>query len=165
MDPEDIRSLSILSLKALLFSNHVNFNATMVLKKSDLVERVLQLVENEKAARDRARRANEEEAEQTREADRESIQQEVEGEHAEHEHEREEHDQGEDDEAVADHNEEREGSLSPNLQSGSSSSPTLRTPSTKASFSDRNGLCVVCQEDEADIVIVDCGYVSFYSVL
>jgi hypothetical protein len=115
MAPEDIQSLSTSS-------------------------RVLQLVENEKVARQRARRANEEEEmfrEQTREADRESMQQEVEGEHAEqdeHEH----------------------------LYPGSSSSPSLRPPSTNTSYTDRNGSCVVCQDDEANIVI---GYVAFYSVL
>ena len=102
--------------------------------------RVLQLVENEKVARQRARRANEEEEmfrEQTREADRESMRQEVEGEHAEqHEHE--------------------------HLYRGSSSSPSLRPPSTNTSHTDRNGSCVVCQDDEVNIVI---GYVAFYSVI
>ena len=176
MDPEDIRSLSISSLKALLFSNHVNVNATMVLEKSDLVERVLQLVENEKAVRERARRANEEEEEmlrdQMRETERDSMQQEAEGEHAER-HEHEEHDEGGDDEGIADHNkEEREGASSPYLRTGSSSSPPLRpasvagrSPPRKNSYTDRNGLCVVCQDDEANIAIVDCGYVPFSFVL
>ncbi|KAF8345287.1 hypothetical protein F5887DRAFT_917558 [Amanita rubescens] len=153
------------SLKALLFSNHVNVNATMVLEKSDLVERVLVLVENEKAVRERARRANEEEEEMFREQMRESMQQEVEGERTEqHEHGHEH----EDEEGVADHNkEEREGASSPHLHTGSSSSPPLRpasvagrSPPGKTSYTDRNGLCVVCQDDEANIAIVDCGHLA-----
>ena len=172
MNSEDIRSLSISSLKALLFSHHVNFNATMVLEKSDLVERVLQLVENEKAVRERARRANEEEEEMFRgrmsETEIESVHEEVEGEHAEQREHEHEHDQGGDDESVADHNKEaRDGSSSPH---GSSSSPPLRpssssgrSPPRKTSYTDRNGLCVICQDEEANIAIVDCGYVTFYS--
>jgi hypothetical protein len=27
---------------------------------------------------------------------------------------------------------------------------------------ERNGLCVVCQDEEANIAIVDCGYVSIF---
>ncbi|KAF8325340.1 hypothetical protein F5887DRAFT_254513 [Amanita rubescens] len=169
MEPEDIRSLSVSSLKALLFSNHVNVNATMALEKSDLVERVLLLVENEKAVRERARRANEEEEEMFREqmrgAERESMQQKVEGERTEqheHGHERE------DEEGVADHNkEEREGASPPHLHFGSSSSPPLRlasvvgrSPPGKTSYTGRNGLCVVCQDDEANIAIVDSGHLA-----
>jgi hypothetical protein len=35
-------------------------------------------------------------------------------------------------------------------------------PSFKPSTMDRTGLCVVCQDEEANIAIIDCGYVSTF---
>lgn len=177
MDQTDIRSLSISALKALLFSNHVNVNATMVLEKSDLVERVLQLVENEKMERDRARQANEEEEERIREAIRDTMRDDsAENEHMEqyeHEHRDQDEDHYHPAASAADQKQEDEhahssSSSSPHLRAGTSpprpTSASSRSPPRKAAYTERGGLCVVCQDEEANIAIVDCGYVDTFSI-
>jgi hypothetical protein len=51
-------------------------------------------------------------------------------------------------------------------QESSSSSSPPKAPSspnhTIPSVLERSGLCVICQDEEANIAIVDCGYVNFY---
>lgn len=138
----------------------------MVLEKSDLVERVLQLVENEKIMRERARQANEEEEAMFRESMREDE---------DEDEERDGHDQDEDRHyhpASADRKQEDEtahsSSSSPHLHASTSpprpTSASGRSPPRKTPYTERNGLCVVCQDEEANIAIVDCGYVGTFSV-
>ena len=171
MDPTEIQSLSISALKSLLFSNHINVNSTMVLEKSDLVERALHSLWRMKIIRERMGQANEEEEvmfrESMGEADRESM--------------RDERARQEDEDhhyhasSAANRKQEDE-----NAHSSSSSShlhantspprPTLssdRSPPRKTAYTERNGLCVVCQDEEANIAIADCGYVGtfFHSCL
>ena len=175
MDPTDIRSLSISSLKSLLLSNHVNVNATMVLEKSDLVERVLQLVENEKVMRERARQANEEEEamfrERMREAEEESMREEDEDwERDGHEHRDQNDDHHYHAASAARQKQEDENahssSSSPHFHASTSpprpTSASSRSPPRKPAYTERNGLCVVCQDEEANIAIVDCGYVYIF---
>lgn len=47
-------------------------------------------------------------------------------------------------------------------QSTSSPPPAASTapPPKATSYTERQGLCVICQDEEANIAIVDCGYVS-----
>ena len=157
MPSERIGSLSIGNLKSVLNANHVN--PGQVLEKSDLVQKVLTLVGAEKAERERQRLAEERE-------EMERVQREVdrmeEEERARERRERE-------DRSNRSSPPSRNSSSSPpehhhrEQTSGSNSSPPpARTPSPSitqkmASALERSGLCVICQDDEANIAIVDCG--------
>lgn len=157
MPSERIGSLSIGHLKSILNTNHVN--PGQVLEKSDLVQKVLTLVGAEKAERERQRLAEERE-------EMERVQREIsrmeEEERARERRERENYSdrsslprRNSSSSPAAHHN--REQSLGSN-----SSPPPSRTPSPSitqkmASALERTGLCVVCQDDEANIAIVDCG--------
>ena len=157
MPSERIGSLSIGNLKSVLNANHVN--PGQVLEKSDLVQKVLTLVGAEKAERERQRLAEERE-------EMERVQREIDRmEEEERARERREREDRSD----------RSSPPSRNLSSsppahhhreqtpGSNSSPPpARTPSPSitqkmASTLERSGLCVICQDDEANIAIVDCG--------
>ena len=122
----------------------------MVLEKSDLVSRVLQLVEDEKKERERAQRANDEEEEMyrdmIREAERESRAQQPEG-----------HD--DEDEVRPSSEQHQQGEQEQEHQEHQIPSPPRSPAPNKSSFVERNGLCVVCQDEEANIAIIDCGCV------
>jgi hypothetical protein len=131
MLPESIQALSIGTLKAILFQNHVN--ARLILEKSDLVEKVVTLVEDER--RDRERKAMEEEEEKrAMEEERRMM---------EERRRQEEEDKG------------KNGSTD-------SAKPTTLPPKAQAMAATlaRTGLCVICQDEEANIAIVDCGWVT-----
>lgn len=158
MPSERIGSLSIGNLKSILNTNHVN--PGQVLEKSDLVQKVLTLVGAEKAERERQRLAEDREEMERVQRDIERMEEE---ERARERRERENHtDRGSpprrrnpSSSPPAHHNREQ--------TSGSNfSPPPPRTPSPSmtqkmASALERTGLCVVCQDDEANIAIVDCG--------
>lgn len=160
MPSERIGSLSIGNLKSVLNTNHVN--PGQVLEKSDLVQKVLTLVGAEKGERERQRLAEEME-------EMERVQREVErmeeGERARERRERESHSDrssspsrnSSSSRSAHHHGEKTSGS--------NSSPPPPRTPSPSitqkmASALERTGLCVVCQDDEANIAIVDCGHLA-----
>lgn len=155
MTSEAIGSLSISALKAILFTNHVN--AGMILEKSDLVAKVKVLAADERRERERQRVLEEQEEAERAERQRVLLEQlraqrQREEGRRDHEHVDGEHMQ-ESEDARTDGDE--------HLDSKSSVPPPLPSKTTAADL-DRTGLCVVCQDEEANIAIVDCGFVSFY---
>ena len=182
MQEEEISSLSIGTLKDILDNNHVR--PGLVLEKSELVTRVNALItaerqervhmeavrerevweaqEREWAAREReraareARKREEEERGRRREAYRTTVE-----------------DASESGES-GDGNSAHENTPPPEpLQAGASSTSLppeaekggtpiesierSRSPSPVRPPPERNGLCIVCQDEEANIVIIDCG--------
>ncbi|KAG5646718.1 hypothetical protein DXG03_002400 [Asterophora parasitica] len=188
MSEEAIASLSIGALKSILFTNHVN--AGMILEKGELVARVKVLIEDER--RDRERQRAQEEAE---EAERIELQRRMLEEHARVQRGREERLRAEQQardqaeaaalreggvEADVDMAEEvpTEGAPGTEAQAGEpgesapTSSPAPSPPPSippktppRAADQERPGLCVICQDDEANIAIVDCGYVFFIGMM
>lgn len=156
MTHESIRGLSIGALKEILFTNHVN--AGQILEKGDLVQKVYTLVDAERKERERQRQAEERE-------EMERVQRLEEARRQREERERAEADGADGDgetpaEAAPDHDmdDDRAGSSTPPMSSSPPKSTTVPPP-TKGSLSslERTGLCVICQDEEANIAIVDCG--------
>ncbi|KAJ3991481.1 hypothetical protein F5050DRAFT_1581329 [Lentinula boryana] len=201
MTTESLSSLSISTLKAILYTNHVSsgMGSGMILEKGDLVRRVIVLVEDEK--RERREHEERELEEQTLRQERERIEREKEEkedqeririQHAMMEafererKEREERDREQQEDARR--QEERTGELeNDRLQVDGESQPQSdldrdSTPSSSppppippkvptpfkapskapatAAFVERTGLCVVCQDEEANIAVVDCGHLA-----
>jgi len=131
---DEISHMSISALKAVLFQNHVN--ARLLLEKSDLVSRVQALLgdERQERAREAAIHAREEE-EMIARPQRAMM---------EEQYYREDRQDREQAHSDAHHFEPK-----------ASPPPMMRTSADL----ERNGLCVVCQDEEANIAIVDCGYV------
>ncbi|KAG6843854.1 hypothetical protein H0H87_012370 [Tephrocybe sp. NHM501043] len=168
MSDNAVKALSIGTLKSILFINHVN--AGMILEKGDLVAKVKVLVEDERRERARQRAIEEQEEEERIERQRVMME-----EHRMQQRERDER------EARARANVEREandegdvridgedatqtqdGEKVPEPSSTTASHPPPKIPpKTLGTVADleRTGLCVICQDDEANIAIVDCGYV------
>ena len=134
---EGIKSLSVGVLKAILFENHVN--ARLILEKSDLVAKVVTLVEDERSDRERKAREEEEAA-----VERQRVLME----------ERRAREENQGSSGVQD--EEREPSVNTDADN---SEPPLLPPKAQAMATrlERTGLCVICQDEEANIAIVDCG--------
>ncbi len=169
MPPESIRSLSIGHLKTILFTNHVN--AGNILEKGDLVSKVLTLVADERKERERQRQMEEME-------EMERVQREIE---AMEERERRERMDGATDSSDQfgrhsqfdggssshvgrlDERDDQETSAEDQtvepVQQTTSAPPLPKQPKVTVSSMERNGLCVICQDEEANIAIVDCGYV------
>jgi len=174
MSQDSIRSLSISALKSILFTNHVN--AGQILEKSDLVEKVMTLIEAEKAERERQRQAEEREemelmqremerreAVRQRASERERAEREAAGGAADSSTARE---TGED-QAREGGSGESPVQRSEDTRSGPTPKPPAPTPPNmqgSASTLERTGLCVVCQDEEANIAIVDCGCVHLCSL-
>ncbi|KAH8101106.1 hypothetical protein BXZ70DRAFT_934446 [Cristinia sonorae] len=162
MTPDQISGLSIGVLKAVLFRNHVNVGG--VLEKGDLVGRVKTLVEDERVERAEAiRRAEEEEMEMwamRERAERRERRQE-EGDNGGGED-----DEGDDGEGGGGSHDD-EGAIAPVPPSSEEKpKPPPASASSKAhakglaSHLERTGLCVICQDEEANIAIVDCGHMA-----
>lgn len=167
MDTDAIGALSIGALKAVLFTNHVN--AGQILEKSDLVAKVRALIEDEKMERARQRAAEEREQlemmrreqerqeevraralamEQERERERAAAQSMQDGSDAGGElHMGDEPDEN----ASEPHDHEARAPSPPK------SVPEAPTTRGSATTLERTGLCVICQDEEANIAIVDCG--------
>lgn len=145
MTPEAVRSLSISALKTILFNNHVNAGSG-ILEKDDLVRKVTSLIEDEKRERERQRLAEEREEQEKIETQRRMME-----EYERKKQEAEKAKEGQDriDEDAAD--------AAP--QSSASSSPPPM-PKPQPSVVERSGLCVICQDEEANIAIVDCGHLA-----
>jgi hypothetical protein len=140
MNEQSLSALSIHTLKGILFTNHVN--PGLVLEKTELVKKVKDLVEEERRQRERQRLAEEQEEQQRIEQQRVMMEQ-----FARSQKEKEEQDKA----AAAPTGDSGEGP--------SSSAPPPLPPKAQAMAShlERTGLCVVCQDEEANIAIVDCG--------
>lgn len=145
MTPGSISSLSVHALKEILFKNHVNPGP--VLEKSDLVKKVVDLVDDERRERQRQREAEEQEERERIEQQRFMME----------EYRRKEQEKSEEAEKA------KQADASSHADSGaeSSSAPPPLPPKAQAMAShlERTGLCVICQDNEANMAIVDCGFV------
>ena len=143
MTDDEVSKMPISALKTVLFQNHVN--ARLILEKSDLVARVHALLGDER--QERAREA----AIHAREEEEIFAQQ-----HTMMEERRREEQAREDRE-----NEHKDGSARAFKGDSLHSNPQVAPPPMRGTSVDieRNGLCVVCQDEEANIAIVDCGCV------
>jgi hypothetical protein len=137
---DEISHMSISALKGVLFQNHVN--ARLLLEKGDLVARVRALLGDERheRAREATIHAREEEEMIARQ-------------HAmmEEQYHREE-------QARQDRKQAHSGDDAQHSEPKGSPPPMMGTSADL----ERNGLCVVCQDEEANIAIVDCGYVFIF---
>jgi hypothetical protein len=172
MSADVIGSLSISALKSILFTNHVT--AGQILEKSDLVRKVLVLVENEKAERVRQRQMEERD-------EMERLQRAMESMHGTNNFERDMEEQterqqdGDEDQPgnesrldldipihrSDDESRNNEGGHDETNHSHSSSTPPPHPRATGSSF-ERPGMCVICQDEDANIAIIDCGYVYLF---
>ncbi|KAH9985499.1 hypothetical protein BJV77DRAFT_1061968 [Russula vinacea] len=133
MTDDEISHMSISALKTVLFQNH-----------SDLVARVRALLGDERheRAREAAIHAREEEEINARQ-------------HAMKEEQRHREEQARQDRAQ-DHSVHTPGNDARHPEPKISAPPILGTSADL----ERNGLCVVCQDEEANIAIVDCGHLA-----
>jgi len=160
MTSEAIGSLSISALKAILFINHVN--AGMILEKGDLVAKVKVLAADERRERERQRAIEEQEEAERVERQRALLEQ------FRVQREREEgarHDHGENaasEPRGENNNVEPSGADGQRDGSDISTTPPPPPPKTRGTAADleRTGLCVICQDEEANIAIVDCGHLA-----
>jgi len=150
MNEDEVTRLSVHVLRDILFRNHVP--ARQVLEKTELVFKVMNLIDQEKRERERKReeeRREEEEYQARQQALREEMrikQEQEEREKREKEqHERQVHD--EDVEMQDAREDEKPKPLPPKAQA-------------MAATLERTGLCVICQDEEANIAIVDCGHLA-----
>lgn len=144
MSPDSVSSLSVHTLKDILFHNHVN--PGQVLEKSDLVKKVQDLVEEERRQRERQRQAELLEEQERIEQQRVMMEQ-----FARTQKEKE----------VREKAAEQSGGDSATGGSSSVDPPPLPPKAqAMASHLERTGLCVVCQDEEANIAIVDCGHLA-----
>ncbi|KAJ7078053.1 hypothetical protein C8R44DRAFT_825569 [Mycena epipterygia] len=136
MNADSLSSLSVHALKAILFTNHVN--PGLVLEKSDLVKKVKDLVEEERRQRERQRLAEEQEERERIEQQRAMMEQ------------------------FTRTQKEKEEAAKPEGDSAEGSEPPPLPPKAQAMAShlERTGLCVICQDEEANIAIVDCGHLA-----
>ncbi|KAH7910261.1 hypothetical protein BJ138DRAFT_1127011 [Hygrophoropsis aurantiaca] len=156
MSSERISALSIGTLKAILWDNHVN--ARLILEKGDLVIKVNTLIDDERRERERKRREDEAEEERERLAKMEAEEQaRFREEEARMEQERREAEPNNDPPNL-------DTEMSEDIHtSGEETVPpqpipkTIPKPSMSAAAAERHGLCVICQDEEANIAIVDCG--------
>ncbi|KAG1724216.1 uncharacterized protein EDB91DRAFT_1340100 [Suillus paluster] len=152
MSPSSLSRLPIHMLKQILFEARVCL-PTDILEKEELVARVGTWLDEERAAAEERDRIEREEREQEewgrrdRERAAESSAVEADAEDA--------HVHGPEDPAenVEMHDE------SQHHHSPSSSSPQPSSP-PRMIYTERSGLCVICQDQEANIAIVDCGHLS-----
>ena len=167
MPPDSIRMLSIGVLKSILFTNHVN--VANILEKGDLVNKVIALVEDEKRERERMRLVGEmEEMERVqREMEREGVDvsppssTERDGAGSSQQGERAVSPEGERRKHPSDPVPDTSGHERTEFNPAGGQRPdTNTTKPPLASAMERNGLCVVCQDEEANIAIVDCGFVD-----
>jgi len=182
MAPEDIRSLPVAVLKEILFHNHVN--ARLPIEKSDLVERVTTLIADERRERERQEifRQMEEEQERLRqvEVEAETHAGQLEELHLDPEQQipgvapepspetnfgqgstdADSNDPGQQiptastDDATSPEPQTTANTPTPPPMSGANSRPAM------AITLERNGLCVICQDEEANIAVVDCGHMA-----
>ena len=158
MNTESIGSLSISALKSILFTNHVTTG--QILEKGDLVQKVLVLVENEKAERVRQRQMEEREEMERLQRAMETMHGTEEGTEGWSSRDRDQ--QANESEMHSDipvNNSDRGNEDHPH----SSSTPAASPPQSKppGPIFDRPGMCVICQDEDANIAIIDCGYVIY----
>ncbi|KAI0729769.1 hypothetical protein C8Q72DRAFT_826276 [Fomitopsis betulina] len=165
MPENDIARLSIGTLKAVLFHNHVN--ARLVVEKAELVAKVWTLIKDERRERERHAAMEAAESAAEEEARREAAE---ERSAAEERREAREHvERAQDDASAVDVDIADEEQAEAHAQTLDAAPPppppkpaTSPSPATgplpRGPQLERTGLCVICQDEEANIVIVDCGH-------
>ena len=169
MSDAQVAALSIGSLKEILFKNHVT--ARLVVEKGELVSRVKTLVEEERAEREH--KAREEEAERQYEEQIRTVRDASSApagpsQSASPTPERAQSGEGGVQMPVP-QPAAAESAAFPEAETSSSPPKRVVTPQpattlpssaqAMASRLERTGLCVICQDEEANIAIVDCGCV------
>ncbi|KAJ7211313.1 hypothetical protein GGX14DRAFT_449820 [Mycena pura] len=146
MTAQSVSALPVHALKSILFINHVN--PGQVLEKSDLVKKVQDLVAEERRQRERQRLAEEREEQERIEQQRVMMEQFA--------RVRKEKEMAAEGVGSGSGDESDEGG------SSSKTGPVPLPPKAQAMAShlERTGLCVICQDEEANIAIVDCGHLS-----
>ena len=170
MSDAQVAALSIGSLKEILFKNHVT--ARLVVEKGELVSRVKTLVEEERVERERKAREEEVERqyeEQMRGARDASSAPAGPSQSASPTPERAQSGEGGVQMPVPQPAAAAESAAFPEAETSSSPLKRVVTPQpattlpssaqAMASRLERTGLCVICQDEEANIAIVDCGCV------
>ncbi|KAG6876925.1 hypothetical protein C0993_012035 [Termitomyces sp. T159_Od127] len=172
MPDDSIKTLSIGALKAILFTNHVNVR--QILEKGDLIVKVKALIEDERRDRERQRALHEAEEQEAVELQRAMME-----EHARAQAERQQRQQREQQaqrqegsspapvEAQGEDTAQNTGTARSPEPSPAPAPPPKSPPKARGTALDleRTGLCVICQDEEANIAIVDCGYVFVLSRL
>jgi hypothetical protein len=174
MPSERISALSVSQLKAALFAAHVRA-PPQALEKADLVERVLVVIEDERRRKEREAAAHAAEEEAAQEAARRAREA-----HEQREREREERRveaerllrarkeaaqarqaDAEVEQAAGVPLPEEEG-VEEQSASIPKASPTSKgaAPPPPPPPAERTGLCVICQDEEACIAVVDCGHMA-----
>lgn len=143
MTREDLSLYNVATLKGILQANHVN--ARLILEKSELIDKVMILIETE--MRERAREQAIHEAEERAMREQQRIRQ---------EQLRAEAGRRVQETASQDSHPSRARSPPPPER------PTSPRPAPTVStgYVERDGLCVVCQDEEANVAIVDCGHLA-----
>lgn len=185
MPPEDLRSLPVSVLKEILFHNHVN--ARLLIEKSDLVERVKTLITDERRERERQEVFRQMEEEQNRlrqmEMEAETHRERLDELHLDSESRGPQRTPdvaseptpdtglGQGPEVLGSSNDTNHPiptvdieDATPPERETAANTPTPSRPMSgldsrpaMAINLERNGLCVICQDEEANIAIVDCG--------
>ncbi|CCO26679.1 hypothetical protein BN14_00710 [Rhizoctonia solani AG-1 IB] len=137
MKPEEISALSIGGLKAILQHHHVRIPQD-ALEKRDLVDRVVTLVEAARVEKEREARARAMEEEADVEAQRRAWE-EIEG------------------KKKAAAQKEDVGALEGQAPQTEVFTDAPKAAAHAAAKLERDGLCVICQDEDANIAIVDCG--------
>ncbi|BEJ16250.1 hypothetical protein CspHIS471_0508550 [Cutaneotrichosporon sp. HIS471] len=133
-----LATLSIGTLKAILYENHVRVDFKQVLEKEDLIGRVAELVADERRRLERQAREEEREAAEAAEATAASSAAKQPSPEAEA---------------------EGEGSGASGEEEKKAPKPTMSPPTGSAPDIER-GVCVVCQDEEATLAVVDCGHLA-----
>ncbi|KAG2156710.1 uncharacterized protein EDB93DRAFT_1125089 [Suillus bovinus] len=159
MSSSSLSRLPIHTLKQILFEARVRLPAD-VLEKEELVARVIAWLEEERTAaeerdimerdeREQEERERQEEAERVRvEAERSFMETQSTGPEDAHMHASAEN--------VEIHDESQQHPPPPHPLPPSTSPP----PPPRTTLAERSGLCVICQDQEANIAIVDCGHLA-----
>ncbi|KAF8491115.1 hypothetical protein JB92DRAFT_3090556 [Gautieria morchelliformis] len=154
MTPDEIAHLSISTLKSILFQNRVN-TSLGVLEKQDLVRKVVALVTDERRDREIKEREEREEAERMEWARREREGEEVERKAAERERK------------LMEERLRHDGQAKPGEDAGSKNTTNVPKSTSDPSSSSytypesaHDGLCVICQDEHANMAIVDCGHLA-----
>jgi hypothetical protein len=177
MAPEDIRSLSVSALKEILHHNHVSYR--LLIEKSDLVEKVITLVDDERRERERQQLIRLVEEQQERfghvEMESETHRERLDELHLGSEHQTPDVAPEQTTEIGLGQGPEVAGfngagqhiptaNVNDSEQQTTADTTTIPNPmsglNVRPSMAinlERNGLCVICQDEEANIAIVDCG--------
>ncbi|GMK55450.1 hypothetical protein CspeluHIS016_0205060 [Cutaneotrichosporon spelunceum] len=131
-----LATLSIGTLKAILYENHVRVDFKQVLEKEDLITRVAELVTDERRRLERQAREEEREAAEASAAASSAA-----------------------NEKTTPEAEEGEGSGEGDEEETKTPNPPMSPPTGSAPDMER-GVCVVCQDEEATLAVVDCGHLA-----